>query len=242
MKIIRTIKSMSDITIPRGMTRKCRYIVIHCTSAPQNQSTQEMFNYWIRVNKWTTPGYHYEIDANGVIEQFQEIDVPSNGVKGYNAEAIHVSYKGGIDYKGRAVDNRTEFQKKSQYLIIDRLKYLFPNAAVLGHRDFSTDANGNGILESWEWIKSCPSYDVRDDLAKRGHTGLITPSKIVYKLNYPLIKNETVKAIQIALKLKADGYFGADTDKAVKEFQAKNGLAVDGVVGSATAKLLGVTI
>lgn len=32
----------------------------------------------------------------------------------------------------------------------------------------------------------------------------------------------------------ADGIFGNETDKAVREYQKKNGLAVDGIVGPAT--------
>lgn len=39
-----------------------------------------------------------------------------------------------------------------------------------------------------------------------------------------------------------DGVFGAGTEEAVKYFQRKNGLTPDGVVGSATAKALGLTL
>jgi len=242
MKVIRIIRTAADIFMPQGMTRKISWCVCHCTAAPQNQSTQEMFNYWKNHNGWKTAGYHFDILADGTIEQFVEIDQIANGVAGYNTNAIHFCYKGGIDSKGNAIDNRTEAQKKSQLLIIKRLKELFPNAVFLGHRDFSTDTNGNGIIDKWEWIKSCPAFDFRDWLSKQGLDKVVVPMKIVYKLNYPLIKNDTVKAIQKALKIKVDGYYGSDTDKAVKDFQARNRLTVDGVVGKKTAELLGVTI
>ena len=39
-----------------------------------------------------------------------------------------------------------------------------------------------------------------------------------------------------------DGIFGPQTQSAVKSFQKKNGLAVDGMVGPATAKALGMTL
>jgi putative chitinase len=42
---------------------------------------------------------------------------------------------------------------------------------------------------------------------------------------------EDVKALQEKLGLKADGSFGPGTEKAVKEWQSKNGLTPDGVVG-----------
>ena len=30
---------------------------------------------------------------------------------------------------------------------------------IKGHRDVSPDKNKNGIIESWERIKECPSFD-----------------------------------------------------------------------------------
>ncbi len=49
---------------------------------------------------------------------------------------------------------------------------------------------------------------------------------------------EMVKRLQTALGIKADGSYGAATDRALKAFQKKNGLRPDGVVSSATlAKL-----
>ena len=39
-----------------------------------------------------------------------------------------------------------------------------------------------------------------------------------------------------------DGVFGSQTEQAVKYFQRKNGLAVDGIVGPATAKAIGISL
>ena len=54
---------------------------------------------------------------------------------------------------------------------------------------------------------------------------------------------------QIQTKLKRwgyyngniDGIYGSQTLKAVKEFQKKNGLTVDGIVGEKTLAALGIT-
>ena len=56
-------------------------------------------------------------------------------------------------------------------------------------------------------------------------------------------KGETVKQLQELLikkgyKLIADGDFGNKTLEAVKDFQSKNGLKVDGVVGIKTMEIL----
>lgn len=53
-------------------------------------------------------------------------------------------------------------------------------------------------------------------------------------------RNETVKLVQQALGLTADGAFGPGTERAVKQWQAANGLAADGIVGPNTIrKMLG---
>jgi cell wall-associated NlpC family hydrolase len=49
-----------------------------------------------------------------------------------------------------------------------------------------------------------------------------------------------VTRLQEALHISADGEFGPQTEAAVKQFQARNGLAVDGVVGPETWHALGL--
>ena len=45
---------------------------------------------------------------------------------------------------------------------------------------------------------------------------------------------EEVKTVQKSLGLNPDGYFGLETEQAVKEFQVKQGYTADGVVGPQT--------
>lgn len=53
-------------------------------------------------------------------------------------------------------------------------------------------------------------------------------------------KGSEVKTLQSKLNLIADGIFGPITEEAVKDFQKKNGLKVDGIVGTSTWDKLGV--
>jgi peptidoglycan hydrolase-like protein with peptidoglycan-binding domain len=50
----------------------------------------------------------------------------------------------------------------------------------------------------------------------------------------------TVKQLQSALHVSADGNFGPETEAAVRRLQARHGLTVDGIVGPATWSVIGV--
>jgi putative chitinase len=56
------------------------------------------------------------------------------------------------------------------------------------------------------------------------------------------MKGNDVKLLQEKLGLTADGDFGPKTEKALKEWQTKNGLTPDGVAGQTTLSKLGILI
>ena len=61
----------------------------------------------------------------------------------------------------------------------------------------------------------------------------------------PLVQGDDVRQVQQALvkagsNIQVDGFFGNDTDKAVRQFQQQKGLTVDGIVGAQTQKVLGL--
>lgn len=69
----------------------------------------------------------------------------------------------------------------------------------------------------------------------------------LYKLRNPFMKDDNIILIQKALngkgyKLTTDGWFGNDTDIAIKDFQKKNGLTPDGIVGNATLNKLNIKL
>ena len=137
--------------------RQIKYIVLHCTGGPQGQTVDDILAYWQAAppagHGWRLPGYHLMIPPNGATRRLLDDATPSNGVRGHNQHALHVSYIGGVDAQGRELDNRTPAQVAEQIRIIRRWLALYPKAQVVGHRDFLTKGQPG--------YKFCPSFDAR---------------------------------------------------------------------------------
>lgn len=143
--------------------RRIKYLVVHCTASPQTQKVSDILHYWKNALGWKSPGYHVLVEADGTAHELKNIATPTNGVRGFNANSIHISYIGGINKEGKAVDNRTPQQKEVMLSYLKSWKKQFPEAKILGHRDFSPDKNGNGRIDPWERIKECPSFEAIEE-------------------------------------------------------------------------------
>lgn len=131
--------------------RHIQYIVLHCTATPQTTTVESIQRYWKQNLGWKSPGYHYLIGVNGERHILSPIQKPTNGVRGYNANSIHISYIGGIDEKGKAKDTRTCEQKEEMERLLRELLRILPcRPEIKGHRDFE------GVR------KECPSFEVSE--------------------------------------------------------------------------------
>lgn len=142
--------------------RKVKRIFVHCTATPLYASVSNIMAEFERKG-WKSPGYHFIIPADGRSMNVHPLNLVANGVQGYNQDSVHVAWIGGIDDKGKAVDNRTMEQKEELREILQKLRKLYPQAEILGHRDISPDLNKNGIVDPWERIKECPCFDAREE-------------------------------------------------------------------------------
>ena len=70
--------------------------------------------------------------------------------------------------------------------------------------------------------------------------GTWEPPKVVHSTVRKGSKGETVKAVQKALGISADGDFGPGTEAAVMQWQKSRGLVPDGIVGKATLAAMGI--
>jgi len=124
--------------------RQIKYIVCHCTATSLETKVESIVKYWREKLGWKNPGYHFIIDKSGNVTQLQPIEKPSNGVRGYNQNSIHISTIG-----GKNEDNRTRSQIIALKALLKSLHAVYPDATIQGHRDFPKVS------------KSCPRYDAK---------------------------------------------------------------------------------
>lgn len=144
--------------------RSINDIVIHCSASPNGKavSAQEIDS-WHRQRgfKRTAPvgqphlphiGYHYVIDVDGTVTEGRSLGEIGAHVAGSNARSVGICLVG--------TDRFTPAQWSALYTLRDDLRSGFPGARWVGHRDYSPDKNGDGVIEPWEFIKTCPGFDV----------------------------------------------------------------------------------
>ena len=161
---------------------KIRYIVLHCTAGYGDVNS--IVKYWREILLWSGYGYSIIVGLKGEIwylsddgytldESKANFNIMTNGVRGWNDISRHIAYIGGVNKDDYTIieDSRTPEQVMGiQIAIYKMLSWLTfegrditINLAIKGHRDFSKDNNGNGIIDTWERVKECPSFETNKE-------------------------------------------------------------------------------
>jgi N-acetylmuramoyl-L-alanine amidase len=134
---------------------KVRYVVVHCSaSAPSVYVDRNVIDRWHRARGFLSIGYHFVIKRDGIVEVGRPVDQIGAHVEGHNHESVGVCLAGGVDEKGKSVNNFTPEQMNALRALVAGLITNFPGATVQGHRDFPNVA------------KDCPCFDVKPWWAK----------------------------------------------------------------------------
>lgn len=177
------------------MSRTVDLIVIHCSASPDGVSLFEgragepgftapieVIDRWHakrgfrRALGWRKSlnerlaaiGYHFAIYTNGAIATGRHMDEIGAHVYGFNRNSIGVCMIGTERFTMEAWDSLKQ--------LVELLKLKYPAARVVGHRDLSPDVDGDGIVERWEWLKTCPGFDVAAWIAR----GMVPAPENVY--------------------------------------------------------------
>ena len=140
------------------------HITIHCTATVNVPSvtvasiTREHIKRGFR-----TIGYHFLIDHFGIVQKGRSEMEAGAHVKGHNIGNLGIALVGGVDKNGKPEFNFTDLQLASLRSLVNALaaKYRIPPENILGHRDWFGDTNGDGVIDSRDWLKECPCFDVK---------------------------------------------------------------------------------
>lgn len=131
--------------------KRTNYLVVHCSATkPSMDIDAAEIDRWHRQFGWSRIGYAYVIKRNGEVEVGRGADEIGAHVKGYNNESLGICLIGGVDDNGDPDSNFTDHQWTALKNTITLLKDQYPQAEVLGHRDFP------------DVKKACPCFDVRE--------------------------------------------------------------------------------
>ena len=127
------------------------YIVVHCSATPSSLDIGfKEIDSWHKKRGWAGCGYHYIVRRDGAIEVGRPETQAGAHVKNFNHCSIGICMVGGLDNKRIAKPEYTNEQWATLGVLVDELHLKYPNAEILGHRDFP-DVN-----------KACPCFDVKE--------------------------------------------------------------------------------
>lgn len=139
--------------------RTIKYIVLHSSATRpimSNIGAKDIRRWHTdpkpRGRGWATIAYHRVIKRDGRVEYSLDLEKVGNGVSGNNSNAIHICLVGGInnDNIEKAENNYTPEQWKAlKEKVLPPLFKLFPNAKIMGHRNFPGKKNA----------KACPCFN-----------------------------------------------------------------------------------
>ena len=132
---------------------KIALIVIHCSATRSNRDYPVTALIRDHADRFGFTGYHYYITRDGLVYQTRHLQLVGAHAKGYNQHSIGVCYEGGLDPKGHAADTRTPRQKRALLRLLRKLRRLFPDAEIKGHRDLP------------DVHKDCPCFDATAEYA-----------------------------------------------------------------------------
>lgn len=127
-------------------------------------------------------GYHYVIDLTGEVWSGRALTEVGAHAANFNAHSVSICLVGGSERDAKYTTEQWKSLRQvvamllNDYGIPCTAPKRVPNKAsplgysviggVCGHRDLSPDGNGNGLVEAFEWTKTCPGFDVRAWLAR----------------------------------------------------------------------------
>lgn len=141
-----------------------KFLTVHCSAT---QADLDIGAAEIKVmhlqRGFRTIGYHYVIRRDGTVEAGRPESEVGAHVEGHNQDNLGICMVGGINAAGKGENNFTQEQFAALHkLLADKAaQHGIPDSRIQGHRDWFGDTNGDGKIDSRDWFKECPCFDVK---------------------------------------------------------------------------------
>ena len=171
--------------------RTIKQIILHCTASkngrdyPLSQFDQDhakrdfrrKIKYREKLNyNLKSFGYHGLITSGGRFLTGRHFDEWGAHVRGSNSDSLGFAMVGTDKFSyGQWMCLRDTIVTTVRYLAeqkryphtvesnLDVARYMeWSGLTITGHRDHSPDLDGDGLVEPWEWMKTCPGFDVSE--------------------------------------------------------------------------------
>ena len=140
-------------------------VCIHCSATPDKSrlTFEQCRKMHKEQNGWSDIGYNLYIERDGSIHQGRQFGKRLAHAQGHNSGFIAICYEGGLDNDLNPKDTRTEAQKQSLIACKLFIEKMYNVTEWMGHRDLSPDKNHDGVITPDEWMKACPSFNVKSE-------------------------------------------------------------------------------
>lgn len=232
--------------------RSVNVIFLHCSASdnPDHDDVSVIRDWHVNGNHWDDVGYHFFITRQGDIQEGRDIEQTPAAQKGHNDGSIAICCHGlkkdrfslqQMDsvrrlckaiYDGYAqklrIRGHCEVSPKScpvydykTELRLDANGFMNESAVVVSE---TVDTPVNETMDSPQQ----PSSDVQHI-----HTGSGLKEIAITDQGEQVLALQQL-LVNFGLRCDVDGLFGQHTKRCVMQFQAKNGLSKDGIVGAQT--------
>ena len=239
-----------------GLTKrtKTEMIVLHHAAA-KSCSVQDIHQ-WHLGRGWSGIGYHFFVRKDGQIYRGRPENVVGAHATNYNSKSIGICFESDF-----TMETMPKAQLEAGKELVAYLKDKYKITNVKGHRDlmatscpgknfpFDEIANARqsvlveNLVLSFQRAAQTDGYKFSQygcDGIYGNETAQAMQKCVVKKRDTYQYKNCT-KLVQRLLGIKEDGLCGQLTANAIKDFQNKNNLEIDGCCGANTwKKLLGI--
>lgn len=236
----------SNIVFPQSFAfrEKTNYIILHHAAA--TSCTVEDIHGWHLAKGWNGIGYHFFVRKDGSIYDGRPINAVGAHTYGKNSVSVGVCFEGNLES-----EVMTETQRNAGLWLVNWLLEKYPAADIKKHSDFNatacpgqnfpfadfknlvSDNGGSPVLRFQKAAVrdgfSFPKYGCDGQYGRE--TDSVARRAVVRRYNGKYLLPNLTSLVQQIVGVTVDGKCGPKTEEAIRKYQIKHELTVDGQFG-----------